>query len=42
MEKAKNENYLSFQAEFEKKFEAEKESLFKKQQMIENQYKEQV
>lgn len=42
MEKLKNENYQQFQNDFQRKFQIEKENLYKKQQMIENQYKEQV
>jgi hypothetical protein len=42
MEKLRLEKDIHYQAEFEKKFETEKDNLYKRQQMIENQYKEQV
>jgi hypothetical protein len=34
MEKVKTSHHTSFQAEFERKFEVEKENLYKRQQMI--------
>jgi hypothetical protein len=42
MDKLRLEKDIHYQAEFEKKFEVEKDNLYKRQQMVEGQYREQV